>query len=679
MQPLSGDDPVQIGRYRLRSRLGAGGMGNVYLASTPAGRPVALKVVRPELSHDQEFRARFHQEIQAARRVRGLYTAELVDADPEADPPWLATAYVPGPSLQQVLDTHGPMPEAEAFRLIAGVAEALQAIHSANVVHRDLKPSNVVLGPDGPRVIDFGIARALEGSALTRTGMTVGTPQFMAPEQFMEGPATPMIDVFALGSLAAYAALGRPPFGGGHPAAVYYRVVHEPPDLNGCTPQLRTLIEPCLAKQPADRPQLDQILRFCLERAEMTAGPALGQAPYRPAEATNGYGPTPVPAAPPGSAQPTVGTSSPGVTPSRLVPPQPVIQAVRLMHLGALLAVGRVGAAVATALPAVRVALHLHGAVSGETVAGTVLTGLVAAGVWLWMARAIKRGWNKAWPASILLFIINTISLLGGNAGGIANYATFAFDLAQWGAGLLVVLSLWDRRSTAYFAELNRARSLAIPEWPKRLWDGGQVRSRMARRQFAVDGPAQRQGAALRGDGRVVNLAAGPGVGTPRPVRVVQVSLVHRAHPALSRLPKDQAAAASARAGGAGTARAGRRAAGTIERGPTCWPPGSRAPASSNSTTPLHSRLHPCSGWVTTTRAAMRSGAAAAGQGGWCLHMTSSGAANPSYWRRGFLAGQPDGRDDRCASFTGSTMPDRAVTDHVASAHPRYLLAGMPG
>ena len=284
MQPLSGDDPAQIGQYRLRGRLGAGGMGQVYLAATPAGRPVALKVVRPELSHDQEFRARFHQEVQAARRVRGLYTAELLDADPEADPPWLATAYVQGPSLQQVLDARGPLPEAVAFRLIAGVAEALGAIHSANVVHRDLKPSNVLLGPDGPRVIDFGIARALETSALTRTGEAMGTPQFMAPEQLQNLPVTTMIDVFALGSLAANAVVGKAPFGGGHPAAVYYRVLHEPPDLTGCPPRIRALIEPCLAKQPNDRPQVAQILQFCLEHTDVTDVAELtpAEVPYQP-------------------------------------------------------------------------------------------------------------------------------------------------------------------------------------------------------------------------------------------------------------------------------------------------------------------------------------------------------------------------------------------------------------
>src|SRR5580704_9768670 len=220
MQPLTSADPAAIGGYRLEARLGSGGMGRVYLAFTPAGRPVALKVVRSDLGDDQDFRIRFEQEIQAARQVRGLYTAELIDADPAATPPWLVTAYVPGPSVEEVIDRDGAMPEATVFRLIAGVAEALQAIHAAGVIHRDLKPSNVLLAPDGPRVIDFGIARALEATALTRSGMMVGSPQFMAPEQIRDQPVTPAIDVFALGSLAAYAARGRSPFGEGHSAAV---------------------------------------------------------------------------------------------------------------------------------------------------------------------------------------------------------------------------------------------------------------------------------------------------------------------------------------------------------------------------------------------------------------------------------------------------------------------------
>jgi hypothetical protein len=468
MQPLSGEDPVQIGQYRLRSRLGAGGMGQVYLASTPAGRTVALKVVRPELSHDQEFRARFQQEIQAARRVRGLYTAELVDADPDADPPWLATAYVPGPSLQQVLDTHGPMPEAEAFRLIAGVAEALAAIHSANVVHRDLKPSNVVLGPDGPRVIDFGIARALEAGALTRTGMAMGTPQFMAPEQLLDQPVTPMIDIFALGSLAASAVLGRPPFGGGHPAAVYYRVVHEPPDLNGCPPQLRALIERCLAKQPADRPQLDWIIQFCVERVDVTAGSMPPPAFYRPAETAASRRATPPP--------PTLGPDGapifpPAEIPSRLAPPPPVVKAVRLIYLGSQVTVGSI---VVAAVPLVGTEMHTHGTVSGGTIAGSVLTALISAALWLWMAKRVKRGWSKVMAAAIVLFafkcmfVLKALSAFYGDAGSISGDLSFVFELAEWGVGLLALLSLRDRRSGAYFAALNRAQSLAVPEWPKR-------------------------------------------------------------------------------------------------------------------------------------------------------------------------------------------------------------------
>ena len=263
MEPLTRDDPAEIGGYRLRARLGAGGMGRVYLASTPGGRRVALKVVRPELGDDADFRARFRQEIEAAQRVRGLYTAELVNADPAATPPWLVTAYVPGPSLQQAVADHGPMPQETVILLIAGVAEALQAIHSAGVVHRDLKPSNVLLAPDGPRVIDFGIARAAETTNLTQSGMAVGSPPFMAPEQIRGLAITPAIDVFALGAVAAFALLGLPPFGEGQVAALMYRVLNEPPRLTGCSGPLRTLIERCLAKEPADRPTPAAIIESC--------------------------------------------------------------------------------------------------------------------------------------------------------------------------------------------------------------------------------------------------------------------------------------------------------------------------------------------------------------------------------------------------------------------------------
>jgi serine/threonine protein kinase len=270
MEPLTGDDPGEVAGYELHARLGAGGMGQVYLAFTRGGRPVALKVIRPELGDDQDFRLRFRQEVEAARRVHGLYTAQLIDADADASPPWLVTAYVAGPSMQQAVTDYGPMPAGTVLLLMAGVAEALQAIHAAGVVHRDLKPSNVLLAPDGPRVIDFGIARAAEATAVTRTGIRVGSPQFMAPEQVAGLTVSPAIDVFALGSLAAYAALGRSPFAGDTEAAILYRILHEPADLAGCPPPLRHLVEHCLAKQAADRPAPEAIITECRARAAGT-------------------------------------------------------------------------------------------------------------------------------------------------------------------------------------------------------------------------------------------------------------------------------------------------------------------------------------------------------------------------------------------------------------------------
>jgi eukaryotic-like serine/threonine-protein kinase len=291
MQPLTSDDPAAIGGYRLEARLGSGGMGLVYLAFTPAGRPVALKVVRSDLGDDQDFRVRFEQEIQAARRVRGLYTAELIDADPAATPPWLVTAYVPGPSVEDVIDRDGAMPEATVFRLVAGVAEALQAIHAAGVIHRDLKPSNVLLAQDGPRVIDFGIARALAATPMTRTGATMGSPDYMSPELVLNRPVTPATDVFALGSLAAFAAVGRLPFGRGHITQVAHRVVHDPPDLAGCPAGLLTLIEACLQKDPQARPAPGAIIEFCVARAALLGDP--GQPRPVPAPAPAGGAPAP--------------------------------------------------------------------------------------------------------------------------------------------------------------------------------------------------------------------------------------------------------------------------------------------------------------------------------------------------------------------------------------------------
>ena len=235
----------------------------MYLASTPGGRLVALKVVRPELGDNPEFRARFGQEVAAARRVDGLYTAQLLDADPQASPPWLVTAYVAGPSLTQVVAARGPLPTRTVLRVVAAVAEALAAIHAAGLVHRDLKPSNVLLAADGPRVIDFGLARAAEASGLTRTGMRVGSAQYMAPEQVRGDAVGPAADVWALGAVAVFAATARPLFGEGSDMAVLYRVLHEQPDLASCPEAVRAVIGQCLAADPATRPTPAQLISSC--------------------------------------------------------------------------------------------------------------------------------------------------------------------------------------------------------------------------------------------------------------------------------------------------------------------------------------------------------------------------------------------------------------------------------
>ncbi|WP_245204471.1 protein kinase [Kitasatospora sp. RG8] len=261
-QPLHPDDPREVGGYRLFARLGAGGMGRVYLSYTPGGRPVALKVVRPEFAEDGEFRRRFAQEVTNAQRIHGLYTAQVIDSGLDADAPWLVTAYVPGPSLQQVVRENGALPVRTVLLLMGGIAEALQAIHSVEVVHRDLKPANVLVAGDGPRVIDFGIARAADATALTGTGYRIGSPAFMSPEQAQGRTVTPATDVFALGALAAYVAGGAAPFGDGPDTAVLYRVVHEQPELDAVPADLRELILRCLAKSPEDRPKPAEIIEI---------------------------------------------------------------------------------------------------------------------------------------------------------------------------------------------------------------------------------------------------------------------------------------------------------------------------------------------------------------------------------------------------------------------------------
>ncbi|MFJ7247053.1 serine/threonine-protein kinase [Kitasatospora sp. NPDC098652] len=320
---LSEHDPREIGGYLLEGRLGAGGMGVVYRARSVSGRQVAVKVIRPELAADAEFRARFRQEVTAARKVSGAFTAPVLDADPEAPAPWLATLFVPGPSLGERVSGQGPLAPTEVRRLAAGLAEALQEIHRVGLIHRDLKPGNVLLAEDGPRVIDFGIARSAGETQLTSTGVAVGTPPFMAPEQFRNGTATTATDVFALGSVLAFAATGRGPFGADSSHAVGFRVVYEEPDLAGLAPELYPLIIGCLAKEPEQRPTVEGLLRMTGEGArgrtvQLRTGPVVPAA--APASVAAPVVPTPTAPNPVAPAQvPTPAQVPPPMAPT--VPP----------------------------------------------------------------------------------------------------------------------------------------------------------------------------------------------------------------------------------------------------------------------------------------------------------------------------------------------------------------------
>jgi serine/threonine protein kinase len=268
---LQPGDPEAIGPYRLLGRLGNGGMGVVFLGRSAGGRSVAVKVIRPELAGDPGFRERFRREVAAAGRVNGMFTALVADADPDAPVPWLATAYVTGPSLAEAVAQHGPLPADSVLALAAGLAEALVAIHAAGILHRDLKPSNVLLAEDGPRVIDFGISRAAEDTAVTYTGLAVGSAGFMSPEQAEGREVGPATDVFSLGAVLAFAATGQGPFGRGSAAALIYRVVHGLPNLDALPEQVRLLADRCLVKEPAQRPSPEQLLAE-LSSAEPAAG-----------------------------------------------------------------------------------------------------------------------------------------------------------------------------------------------------------------------------------------------------------------------------------------------------------------------------------------------------------------------------------------------------------------------
>ncbi|GHH23933.1 serine/threonine-protein kinase [Streptomyces lanatus] len=276
MTPLSTGDPESIGGYTLLGRLGAGGMGVVYLGVSASGRQVAVKVVHGSYAQEEEFRTRFRQEIAAARRVSGAFTAPVVDADPDAGQPWMATLYVPGPTLAEVVEKDGPLSLRELRALGLGLTEALRDIHRAGLVHRDLKPGNVLMTEDGPRVIDFGISRAADHQSLTMTGRIIGTPPFMSPEQLASPrEVTPASDVFSLGSLLVFAAVGTGPFDADSPYMTGYQVLHEAPDLDGVPETLLGLVGRCLDKDPTARPELTDMhgaLR-ALPESDATAPP----------------------------------------------------------------------------------------------------------------------------------------------------------------------------------------------------------------------------------------------------------------------------------------------------------------------------------------------------------------------------------------------------------------------
>ncbi|WP_228554930.1 serine/threonine protein kinase [Catenulispora pinisilvae] len=328
-ETLDASDLPGVAGYTFRARIGVGGMGRVYLSFTPGGRAVAVKVVRPDYAADGEFRRRFKLEVSAARSVEGFYTAPVVDADPEGPVPWLATAYIPGPSLADAVRRHGPLPEQAVFRLLAGVAEGLKAVHARGLVHRDLKPANVLLAADGPRVIDFGIAHAVDATTASLTVKRMGTPAYMAPEQVLGREVGTPADVFALGGLMYFAATGRTAFGEG--LAVFHRITDLAPDLQDCPTDLGPIIERCLAKEAGARPTLDEVITLVRDQfAEKTLAHTSSWLPqtvvaefalYDVAAAPAIGGTDPGPTAQPGPAVRSPGVSRPPAADRPPLPP----------------------------------------------------------------------------------------------------------------------------------------------------------------------------------------------------------------------------------------------------------------------------------------------------------------------------------------------------------------------
>ncbi|ACU75902.1 serine/threonine protein kinase [Catenulispora acidiphila DSM 44928] len=320
MEPLRSGDPRRISSYEILNRLGAGGMGQVYLGRSPSGRRVAVKVIRPELTNDPTFRQRFRREVTAMRQVSGFFTAPVVDADPDGDPAWLATAFVPGPSLESAVTEAGAMPHQDVLLLAAGLAEALNAIHREGLTHRDLKPGNVLMADDGPRVIDFGLAVTTGATNLTQAGTVVGTPAFMSPEQVSGQPVGPASDVWSLGAVLAYAAKGESPFGDGTTMETMLRVMNGEPDLSGLTGTLAQLVSACMMKDPNIRPTPARILQVLSEGAGVQPTMAMEvQPPVVGAGAGGGAGA--------GAGSAASSGQNPGPVSGSAVSPQPQSQA----------------------------------------------------------------------------------------------------------------------------------------------------------------------------------------------------------------------------------------------------------------------------------------------------------------------------------------------------------------
>jgi len=511
MEPLSASDPRTVGQFCLRAQLGSGGMGRVYLGFSPAGRAVAVKVVHPELARDQQFIRRFRHEVAAARAVSGMYTTPVVMAGLDDDPPWLATVFVPGPSLATMISSRGPLPEAAAWRLAAGLVEALQAVHACGLIHRDLKPSNVLLAVDGPHVIDFGISRALNGTALTSKGSVVGTPGFMSPEQANGAQAGPASDVFSLGCVLAYAAAGTPAFGEGNAAAVLYRVVSGQPDLARVPSQLRDIVAACLAKNPAERPRLTALATM-ISRAGPTIAasptsfwpgpvaeairlyqtesgydasyamvphtvtarqPGPKEAAYLAADkdatwdaaagrpqAPGGPPPQPPPVAwPQRSSAPYSPALGWPAQPAAARPgiPGPVRTAIRLMYAGAAVSLVNVivSLAVINLIKTAFEAQHPLAQGSAQVAATLAAAGVIisgALGIWLWLGLASATRKGRSWPrtAGTILLGLDTIGLL--TTLGRAGIPTVkVFGVLIWLIGLIAVISLWRRQSSDHF------------------------------------------------------------------------------------------------------------------------------------------------------------------------------------------------------------------------------------